>query len=201
MPGEKKMRMSRMILVCICLVGFSSVLWAQQKKQDASEKGVLGYFNPKTGQFTVLAKRPVQNIDAVVPGAVTPTTGLFQITFVITIVTKLPPNTVIGCEMDVNEFPDAEPFTDPSYFETAKATASVSGSTATCTATMNYSWTLADPGSDDVTLTWSIAAFDAATVGSGTEDYDSRSTSSTYGTFAVPKSGSKNIVGSYAVTI
>ena|SRR5579864_1305407 len=85
---------------------------------------------------------------------VTPTTGKFVFTFTITVSSTLPKNGVIGCRgsASVNESGSGQ-----SIQQDAHGIATlVSGSKWTCTATMPYSWALATPASDTVTLSYGV---------------------------------------------
>lgn len=75
---------------------------------------------------------------------VAPTTGTIQLTFDITLKTTYPTGSVISCLAFVVALSEnTSTLTANNWTETVIGTAKVSGATATCTATIPYSWTLA----------------------------------------------------------
>jgi hypothetical protein len=97
---------------------------------------VFGYQDAKTGTFHALSK-------AAVDATTSPTTGTFDVTFNLKLVSTFAKGTTAYCEAFVtvtsfNETTDKE----VSYEEEATGSVALSGSTATCTATIPYSWLL-----------------------------------------------------------
>jgi hypothetical protein len=88
----------------------------------------------------------------------TPTTGTFVAKFTIKLVSAVPSGSEVECVLDA----DTEDINDSTYTvnnsiaESASGKATVSGSTATCTATLPYSWYLLYPTTDTVELTYQL---------------------------------------------
>jgi hypothetical protein len=85
----------------------------------------------------------------------TPVTGTFIFTFTINIAGTIDSAAKIGCIADASL---AEQKTFNTLDEEASSIATRSGSTATCTVTIPYSWNLATPGSDKVILSYTVEA-------------------------------------------
>lgn len=99
---------------------------------------MFGYQDTKTGTFHALSK-------AAVDAATSPTTATatFDVTFNLKLISTFAKGTTAYCEAFVtvtsfNETTDKE----VSYEEEATGSVALSGSTATCTATIPYSWLL-----------------------------------------------------------
>jgi hypothetical protein len=82
-----------------------------------------------------------------------PTTGKFVFTFTITASSALPKNGVIGCKASasVNESSSGQ-----NIQQDAHGIATLSNGKWTCIATMPYSWSLANPTSDTVFLSYVV---------------------------------------------
>jgi hypothetical protein len=87
--------------------------------------------------------------------AASPTTGTFEFTFNITIVSNIATTTQIACGGIVSMAGDAD---TPDITESQNANATRTGSTATCTFEIPYSWNLATPTTDKVSILWAIEA-------------------------------------------
>jgi len=95
---------------------------------------VFGYQDSRTGTFHALRQAVPETTTA-------PTTGTVEVTMNIKLVSTFAKSTTIGCSIDLTGSVTSETtFTGTSYEETAGSTATISGSTATCTATIPYSW-------------------------------------------------------------
>jgi hypothetical protein len=87
--------------------------------------------------------------------AATTITGTFVFNFNITIASNISTSTTIACGGILTVSGDAA---TPSIYESQNANATRSGNTATCTFTIPYSWNLATPTTDKVSITWAIEA-------------------------------------------
>lgn len=169
------MRISKIMFVCICLVGLIQPAWSQNANKTSH--GIPGYLDPQTGAFTPVVQSAVegQNIANIAASA-----GKFVATFTITIGSPIPTTDVILCTFTADVFEAGHAFD-----ESATVTATRHGSTATCTVTMAYSWPLSTPTSDLVNLGYSITA------GASTSSVAlSRVSTHTIGTIKVPGIGS-----------
>jgi hypothetical protein len=140
---------------------------------DQSVTGIPGYLDPATGTFTA---RP-----ALEPGASGLTRkGKIVVTTTIEIDSSIPKDQPISCSVTLNSFDSL--FTN---YATGTDNAVRSGSTATCTMTINYIWQVA---SASTTMTVSVMV---STNVSGAEIVY-HSGSSSFTPFAVP-SGTKTL--------
>ncbi len=108
-----------LVSACVCL----PVLPAAAK----DPAGILGYLDPRTGNFHVANLAVASSPDAA--GVLD---GTFKLTLNIHAVT---PSSTVSCSLQVTLFS-----TTGLIEETAGATASVSGGNATCDVTLPYSW-------------------------------------------------------------
>jgi len=144
---------------------------------------VLGFQDSNTGAFHALT--------AVVPDAtVTPITGTVHVTFNIKLVTAFAKGTVLQCTASVDGTSvNTTSGTDNYYEETATDNVAISGSTATCTAVIPYSWLFTAASSttvDTFSGTYSIAVIAAAgTAGAVTRG----SSSNLFSATKIPASG------------
>jgi hypothetical protein len=146
------MKTWKFIIVCACFMGLTLPLWSQQAK-EAVKPGILGHLDPRTGAFTPLVQRPLEDEEALEP--LTPTTGTLVFNFTISIKSKNLGGDTILC------FADASVFETSSLFdaiESASVKATVSGSTAKCTVTIPYSWPLKSASSDTISMSYSVEA-------------------------------------------
>jgi hypothetical protein len=131
-------------LAVVLILGFAIFAFAQRSGHFSSSPSELGYYDRATGVFTPLQQGP----DAELP-AVAPTTGTLVFKFTISRKSALPKNSVISCS--------AGAFVSQSsgFSTTEKAGAvatPVSGTTYTCTSTINYSWPLSSPTTDKISF-------------------------------------------------
>jgi hypothetical protein len=84
--------------------------------------------------------------------ATTPTTGTYTVNFTITIASTVPTTNEIGCTLQLQVTGDKA----GTVVETAGAVATRSGSTATCSVAIPYSWNLTTPTTDKLYLTYSV---------------------------------------------
>ncbi len=127
-------------VVVVLILGFAIFAFAQRATHSSS--GELGYYDRNTGTFTPLQAGPETELPPVAP-----TTGTLIFKFTITAKSSLPKNSVIACSGGafVSE--------SSGFSSTEKATGIatlVSGTTYTCTSTINYSWLLSSPSTDKI---------------------------------------------------
>jgi hypothetical protein len=82
--------------------------------------------------------------------ATTPTTGTYTINFTITVASSIPATYDISCSSELEVTGDKV----GTVVETASALATRSGSTATCTVTIPYSWNLETPTTDKLYVSY-----------------------------------------------
>jgi hypothetical protein len=127
-------------LPVVLILGFAIFAFAQRATHSSS--GELGYYDRNTGTFTPLQAGPETELPPVAP-----TTGTLIFKFTITAKSPLPKNSVVACSGGafVSE--------SSGFSSTEKATGIatlVSGTTYTCTSTINYSWLLSSPSTDKI---------------------------------------------------
>jgi len=174
--------MSKMIFVCVCLVGLTQLGWSQGFVQA---KGIPGFLNPKTGTFTTRTQGngPLQNPDAM-PDTLTEYAGTWTVKIAMTVSSTIPSGAAVFCSADLSLVG-----TD-NYYESAVAQASVSKGSGSCTLTMPYAWFLANEPSDSIYVHYSVNIIQGFTVGPATAAESIRETDSTlYGSFSVPANG------------
>jgi hypothetical protein len=172
------MKIWNLIFVCSCFVGLTQSVWSQ-KANEPAKPGILGYLDPRTGAFRPVAQNPAENE---VTEPITPTTGKFVFHFTITIAsTNLGSDTIV-CAADAAVFESANLF---SVTESATVKATVTGSTATCTVTIPYSWPLKTASTDTVSLNFEVLAVG----GTSTGGQPTRNSSQSLPTIKVPANG------------
>jgi hypothetical protein len=129
--------------VVIAMVGLSLAASAAMAQSDeavsGSQKKVFGYQDPKTGVFHQLGNREVLEPDV----TTAPTTGTVDVVVTITLKTALPKGGSIVCDASLIASSISETTASVATYEEALAeVATVSGSTATCTIKIPYSWAL-----------------------------------------------------------
>jgi hypothetical protein len=145
-----------MILVCVCFVGVTQAAWSQ-RANEAAKPGIPGYLDPKTGAFRPMMQAPAEEADAALVPA--NTTGKFVFNFTITIrSTNLGSDTIV-CVVDASVFES----TGLRVTESASVKATVSGTSATCTVTIPYSWPLTSASTDTVMLDYAVEAVGPST--------------------------------------
>jgi hypothetical protein len=151
--------------------------WSQHNA--SSERGIPGYLDPKTGTFKLL---PRASAESEQPAAViAPTTGKLVYNFTINVASLLPSSAVINCSGSATIIDVSAGLV--SIEEEASTVATRSGSKATCTVTIPYSWPLANASADTVQLGFTITA-GLTTLGA------TRVSTQTIATIKVPASGS-----------
>jgi len=169
-------RMLILPAVLACFLGLNTNLWSQS---IPSVNGIRGYLDPRTGIFHSIPHL-VQDAADVPPPATFG--GKFVFNFTITVSSTLASTAKIFCEATATTEDIA---TANIILETAAVTATRSGSTATCTVTIPYSWNLSSASSDKVSLTYQIIAGVPTT----TNPLAGRVSEQTVGTISVPANG------------
>jgi hypothetical protein len=137
----RKFTVLSLFVLGLALAPFS---FGQFAKPAQTSHRVLGYYDPATGTFSP-AHQSEAEVDA--PAATTET-GELIIKFTITVKAAIPKNGVVGCTATADAGDTAS-----AHDETATGVATlVSGSTYTCSAIIHYSWLLATPTTDKITL-------------------------------------------------
>ena len=173
------MKITKNILVGLCLLGLTLPVWGQ-KPNEVAKPGILGYLDPKTGAFRPLVQNPVENEESEIPLAAT--TGKFVFKFTIAIASKNLGSDTIVCNASASPFGDTSGL---SISESASVKATVIGSTATCTVTIPYSWPLKSASTDTVFLDYDVEA----TGGTTTLGQPTRLSSQSLSSIKVPLSG------------
>jgi uncharacterized Zn-finger protein len=144
-------KLSSVVLLCACVLGSAVSLWGQEA---GSVRGVPGYLDPRTGQFHSARMTPT-DLDSDLTPALTTFGGKLVFKFTITVDSAIAAAAKIGCSASANLVDAAS---GNFILESATVAAIRSGTTATCTVTIPYSWKLASAASDSISLTYDIQA-------------------------------------------
>jgi hypothetical protein len=174
------MKTVKFLLLAACVLGLAASAFAQV--QNRQSPGILGYLDPKTGAFHTL---PVPDSDSAEALTTTTVGGTIIVKFTITVKATIAATAKIACSVSA-EVIDNITAAPAVILEEAAALATRSGTTATCTVTIPYSWNLATATSDKVTLSYVLSAPAEATV---TTAYPQRLSSQGIATIAVPANG------------
>ena len=151
------MRISKLLLVCVCCVIAVPAALGQTAKSQAHQ-GILGYLDPHTGAFRPVAPAVQDNAELAAP--VAPTTG--TVTLTITVTLKTTGITKVTCNM-ITSVEDAITTSPKSIIEEDTVNATGSGSTRTCTLSIPYSWPLATAGSDTMSTDYTVTGSSGTT--------------------------------------
>jgi hypothetical protein len=173
------MKTTKLFLVIACVMGIVGSCLAQNA-QSRKSPGILGYLDPKTGVFRTLPMPDTDSTD--VPLAAT--TGKFVFNYTITVAGTIAATAKIGCIATASLVDVA---TSNLIEEEAAVVATRSGTSATCTVTIPYSWNLGSAGSDKVSLSFSIQAPVEA---SATTAFPQRLSTQGIASISVPANGS-----------
>jgi hypothetical protein len=175
-------RISKLIFVCMCLVGITQLVWSQNQHTDAGGQAhsIPGYLDPRTGTFTTRA----QPSEAAEETPLTFTTILARLVFNFTIAPNdQPPTATISCTVSLST-------TDSSglaYDESATAIATNNGTA--CKVTVLFSWSLASPTQDQVFVDYHIASFQSIAVGGAASVQQVRDADHSLPSISVPLNG------------
>ena len=145
------MKLMKLLFAAICLLGLVASGFAQNAETQ-KKTAVFGYMDSKTGLFHSLTRTPLSPEEA---AAVTPTTGKFVFNVTITVASTLSTKAVIGCQVAGGI---ADVTSGDIFSNVVVVTATRSGTTATCTLAVPYSWDLASPAKDTVAFDLSVDA-------------------------------------------
>jgi hypothetical protein len=173
-----KTRFLNVLLVCACLVA-GAPLWAQK---STAHHGVRGYLDAQ-GTFHT---SPLAASDAE-PPVLTTYAGKFVFKFTINVSATIAATSKIACAASITVDDNLTAGTPNFFSEEAVALAVRSGSTATCTVNIPYSWALATGATDMVTVGYNIIAPVEAAAVTGT--YPSRESSADLPSIKVPVTG------------
>jgi hypothetical protein len=153
------MTILQVALVFAGLAGITQSAWSQQT--STSQRGILGYLDSRTGAFRPLVQASAEGEQAKAATA-SPTTGKLVFVFSITIASTLATSETITCSGNASVIEIANG-TALTIEEAATVMATRSGSKASCTVTIPYSWSLTFASTDTVGLQYTITA--GSTVG------------------------------------
>ncbi len=143
-----KNRVLNVLLVFACLIA-GVPLWGQNA---AAARGIRGYLDPQ-GVFHTLKPQ-----EAAEPPALTKFGGTFVVNFTITVAATISASANIECVVTASLIDNLTSGTPNFIDETAGVVATRSGSTATCSVSVPYSWALGTASTDMVTLSYTIQA-------------------------------------------
>ena len=172
------MKITKLFCTIVCLLGLVAVSFAQNIESKKTP-GIMGYLDPRTGAFHSMPAVDSGSPD--VPLAAT--TGKFVVSFTITVASTIAATAKIAC---ISTASLVDVTTSNFIEEEAAVVATRSGTTATCTVNIPYSWNLGSASSDKVTLTYSIQAPVEA---SATTQFPQRLSTQSIGTISVPANG------------
>ena len=159
-------RRTILVFLVILVVGLAPSAFGQFASHFPLSRRELGYYDHATGAFTPL-QLAAQEAEA--PPATTPTTGTIVFSITITLKTAVPKNGVVACEGHAFVNGDSSGFNAQ---ENGFALATGTGTTRTCKVTIPYSWLLASPTTDSVSLFYNASMVEGieltATNGTGT---------------------------------
>jgi len=177
----------RMTLLLAALIGAT----AASAAEVLSDGHVFGYQDSKTGGFHALT--------AVVPDAASPTTGTVHVTFNIKLSTTFPKGTVLNCNLDLaGSSVSTTTGTATTYQESVTESVAISGTTATCTAVIPYSWLVA-PASG--TVIDSFSGSYSVNVSADTAAAGATSRSSSSNVFTSTKIPASGTTSTYTVNV
>jgi hypothetical protein len=144
------MRITKLLLICMCCVMVASAVWAQTANSQA-KPGILGYLDPHTGAFRPVPAVAEESVDAPAAAVFTGT-----ITLTITVTLKTTGLTNITCSEEVSVL-DGTPPSFSSFGESNAVAATGTGTTRTCKLSIPYSWSLATQASDMMSTNYTVA--------------------------------------------
>jgi hypothetical protein len=171
------MKITKLFFVVACVLGLVASSSAQllQTKQSPWN---LGLANPKTSVSDTRSEP-----GSVEAATVIPTTGTYVFNLTITLASTIATGTQIVCLVQIEVTGDS---VLSGVQQTVGVAATRSGNTATCTATIPYSWNLGSPATDKLDRVYSILAPVEATVG---KPVPFHSAHLNLGSIAMPASG------------
>jgi len=151
------MRISKLVFVCVCLIGLTQIGWSQNQPLSKQTRGIPGFLDPRSGTFTTRAQSAGTNSEGAEPAL---TTILARLIFNFTILNDQPANATTSCTVTLSTLDDSSGLF---YDESATAIATENGTA--CKVTILFSWALASPTTDTISVDYHIASYQAITVG------------------------------------
>jgi hypothetical protein len=139
-----------LVVLGACALIAIAVPLLSQNPRSALVRGIYGHWDPNTGIFT-----PIHQASAVAEGEEPPTTtytGKIVVNFTLTITSAIPTTDTIACNVNLDVVDTTGSITD-----SLSTSATRSGSTATCSVTIPYSWNITTTA-DDVYITYDVSA-------------------------------------------
>lgn len=167
------------LLVGACLIAGTQSLWGQNV---AGTHGLRKYFDPQTRTLVAL---PMAETAAAEEPATTTFTGTFVFNFTISVKANITSTAKIQCTATAALFDTS---TGNNIIEQDTVLATRSGSTATCSPTIPYSWNLGSGSTDRVSLGWIISAPTEASITTALPSRISEQLS--FASISVPATGS-----------
>jgi hypothetical protein len=144
------MRITKLLLICVCCVMVVPTVWAQTANSQA-KPGILGYLDPHTGAFRPVPAAAEEATEAA--PAVTTVTGTVTVTLTITL--KTAGLTNVTCVESLAVF-DASTTSPSSFDESNSVAATGTGTTRTCKLSIPYSWGLITASTDSMTTSYEV---------------------------------------------
>jgi hypothetical protein len=154
---ETTMRITKLLLICICCLLAVSTVWGQSANSQA-KPGILGYLDPHTGAFRPVA--PPSEDAAIEPPALTTFTGTITVTITVTLKTAGLTNVVCSADTSVT---DAITTSPRIFAEQDTMLATGTGSTRTCKLSIPYSWALASQATDSISTSYTVTGSGSTT--------------------------------------
>jgi hypothetical protein len=177
------MRISKLIFVCVCLIGLTQIGWSQNQHLSKQSRGIPGYLDPRSGTFTTRAQSSGTNSEGAELNPAL-TTILARLIFNFTILNDQPANAVTSCTVALSTLDDSSGLF---YDESATSIATKSGTA--CTVTILFSWALASPTTDTISVDYHISSFQAITVGGTSTPEALRTADHSIANIPVPMNG------------
>lgn len=178
------MKRTKLFFAAACVLGLAISSLAQPQ-QSRNSSGILGYLDPRTGAFRTLPV-PDAEADSVEAPALVTFGGSFVVSFTISVKSSIASTAKIACSVSATVVDNAASGAPNIIEEQAAVLATRSGTSATCTVTIPYSWNLGTSTTDKVTLSYNLSAPAEATT---TTLYPQRLSLQNIATIAVPANG------------
>jgi hypothetical protein len=153
------MRITKLLLICICSVVFVPAVWGQAASAPATQ-GILGYLDPQTGAFRPVPSAAEESPD--LAAASTTFTGTITVTLTITLKTTALTN--ITCSEEVSVLDGATTGAARFFGESNSVAATGTGITRTCKLSIPYSWGLTTQASDSMTTGYAVVGVTGTTL-------------------------------------
>jgi hypothetical protein len=166
---------TKSVLIGFCVFGLSITAWSQNLNRP-SVPGIPGYLDPRTGTF----KPMPQVTDSGLTSSVSPTWGRVVVNLGIAVKSTIPNTETYTCGLSVSAFDTS---TGLSFVDTSQVAGTRTGNIVNCSVTLWYSWLLANPGADSMSITYTVSATN------GTSAVPLHEEDHGVGTISVPLSG------------